>query len=192
MIVTSDNGPVWYPSDAERTGHAAAGPLRGMKGDAWEGGHRMPFLVRWPGHAPAGATSDALLCFTDLMATFAALVGRDLPADAGEDSVDLLPLFEGESPDRPLREELVIESSRGLATVREGRWKLIDGLGSGGFSEPHRAEPEPGGPAGQLYDLEADPGEQRNLFRDRPEVVARLSERLDRARHAGRSRPAAP
>ncbi|RUL89230.1 arylsulfatase [Tautonia sociabilis] len=189
VVLASDNGPVWYPKDVDRTEHRAAGPFRGMKGDAWEGGHRIPLIVRWPGIAPAGTSCDALCCFTDLMATLAALVRLDLPDDAGEDSVNLLPLWRGEVPERPIRESLVVQSSSGVLAVRQGDWVLIPSLGSGGFSDPRRVPPEPGGPTGQLYDLSTDPGQQHNRFLDRPDVVARLSSLLDRLRQDGRSRP---
>src|SRR4029077_19101015 len=102
---------------------------------------------------------DETICFTDLLATFAALVEAKLPADAGEDSYNLLPLLRGEKHDKPLREATVIESSRGFLTIRQGAWKLIPKLGSGGFTNPAEEKPQQGEPAGQLYNLADDPGE---------------------------------
>ncbi|MEW4569404.1 arylsulfatase [Tautonia sp. JC769] len=189
VILASDNGPVWNPADIDRTGHRAAGPFRGMKGDAWEGGHRVPFLVRWPGQAPEGRTTDALLSFTDLLATLAALVGRDLPDDAAEDSLNLLPVWRGQTPDGPLRDTLVTQSSSGVLSVRRGPWKLIPTLGSAGFSTPRRLDPEPNGPTGQLYHLASDPSEHHNRFADHPDIVADLTALLDHLRDSGRSRP---
>lgn len=190
VIFASDNGPVWYPADTKRLGHDATGGWRGMKGDAWEAGHRMPFIVRWPGRVKAGAVSAQTICFTDLLATFAAVLGTPLPPKAAEDSFNLLPVLLGrQSEDKPIRGPVVIPSSGGFMTIRAGRWKLINGLGSGGFSAPNKIKTSPGGPAGQLYDLAADPGETNNLWQQRPEIVERLSAELARIRAAGQSRP---
>jgi len=189
VIFTSDNGPMWYPADVEKYGHDAAGGLRGMKGDAWEGGHRMPFLVRWPGKVRAGATIAETICFTDVLATFAGLVGARLPDEAGEDSFSILPLLLEEKSDRPPRPVTISESSRGVLAVRSGDWKFIPMLGSGGFSTPARVEPKPGEPVGQLYNLADDPGETKNLYADRPEVVKRLTDLLEKARKDGRTAP---
>ena len=175
VFFSSDNGPVWYPDDVERFGHRSTGPLRGMKGDAWEGGHRVPFIARWPGKISPGSTSDRTICFVDLMATFAAIAGETLPGDAGLDSVDFLPVLLGKAKG-PVREVTVLKQN--ASVLREGKWKLITHLGSGGFSKPRRPRAKPGEPAGQLYDLEKDPGETDNLWAKRPRIVERLQERL--------------
>jgi arylsulfatase A-like enzyme len=185
VIFTSDNGPVWYDSDDQRFGHLAAGPLRGMKADSWEGGHRLPFLVRWPGQAPAGAVSSQTICFTDLLATFAEIVGAKLPDDSGEDSFSILSAFRGGKGKPSARTSTVYKNGE---VIRMGRWKLITHLGSGGFSEPRREEPAEGGPRGQLYDMEWDIGETRNLWGEKPEIVQKLSAELERVKKAGRSR----
>ncbi len=185
VILTSDNGPVWYETDNQRFGHESTGALRGMKGDSYEGGHRVPFLVRWPGNAPAGATSDETICFTDLLATFASLVGADLPSDAGEDSFSVLPAFRGENGAQPLRPASVYKSGE---VIRMGDWKLLTHLGSAGFSEPRRVEPVPGGPTGQLFNLRDDIGERHNLWSENPAIVERLSSELERIKAAGRHR----
>ena len=190
VIFTSDNGPVWYPADTSRLGHDATGGWRGMKGDAWEAGHRMPFIVRWPGRVKAGAVSAQTICFTDLLATFAAVLDTPLPPKAGEDSFNVLPVLLGQQPeDKPIRGPIAIPSSGGFLTIRDGRWKLINGLGSGGFSTPHKTNASPGGPTGQLYDLASDPGEADDLWQQRPEIVQRLRAELDRIEKSGRSRP---
>ena len=133
VIFTSDNGPVWYDHDVERFGHDSAGGLRGMKSDAWEAGHRMPFIVRWPGEVKKGSTSDQLVCFTDLMATFADIHDVTLPRTAGPDSFSFLRALKGK---KGPRESVVMKSgSGGLMTIRSGDWKLIEGKGSGGFSD---------------------------------------------------------
>ena len=179
VIFTSDNGPVWYDQDVERFDHDSSGGLRGMKADAWEAGHRMPFIAKWPERIPAGTVSDQLLCFTDMLATFAALTGSDLPSGAGPDSVNLLPAMLGEAK-QPLRESLVMRSGGGMMTVRMGNWKLINGLGSGGFSNPKRREPSPGEPNGQLYDLGKDLAEENNLYDEQPAKVAEMLSELQR------------
>ncbi|MCP5118484.1 MAG: sulfatase-like hydrolase/transferase, partial [bacterium] len=147
VIFTSDNGPVWYEQDVQRYSHDAAGPLRGMKGDAWEGGHRVPFLARWPGRIRPGSASNQLLCFTDMMATFAAIVGS-APPETAIDSHNMLSALLGRDS-RPIRDNLVLKQA--ATVVRQGDWKLITHLGSGGFSDPRRVSPVPGGPQGQLY-----------------------------------------
>lgn len=171
LVFTSDNGPVWYPEDTGRFSHDSAGGLRGMKGDAWEAGHRMPFIVRWPGRAAAGSTSHQTLCFTDLLATLAEITGTKLPDEAAPDSVSFLPALRGETYLRP---PIVMESGSRLMMIRSGPWKLIDGLGSGGFSEPSTVKPGPGDPPAQLYHLLDDPAETTNLFAQQPEIVKRL------------------
>ncbi len=188
VIFTSDNGPVWYDADVQRLGHDSAGPWRGMKGDAWEAGHRMPFVVRWPGKVTPGTVSEETICHTDLFATCADVIGADLPDDAGEDSFSILPTLMGEKNDRPLRPATVTVSARGVLAIRQGPWKLITGLGSGGFSQPSRVKPEPGGPRGQLYHLSNDPGETTNLWSEQPEVVDRLTKLLQQYKNNGRSR----
>jgi arylsulfatase A-like enzyme len=176
LIFTSDNGPMWLPANVARFGHDAAGGLRGMKGDAWEAGHRMPFIVRWPGRVKAGTVSDQTICFTDLLATFADVCGAKLPAGAGPDSFSFLPVLEGRQPQgQPIRGPIVMRAGSSPAMmIRSGDWKLINQLGSGGFSQPKTIQPQPGGPAGQLYNLRDDPAETNNLYLKHPEIVARL------------------
>lgn len=181
LFLSSDNGPMWLEEDVTRFGHDSSGGLRGMKGDAWEAGHRMPFIARWPGRVQPASTSDQMICFTDFMATFAALTGAALPAGAGPDSANFLPVLLGEQPaDQPVRKELAIAAGNGTMTLRSGQWKLVDGLGSGGFSRPAKIAPEPGGPEGQLYNLEDDPGETRNLYLEKPEIVEAMRAKLPR------------
>ncbi len=190
FIVTSDNGAHWPPGDIERYGHRANGPWRGQKADIHEGGHRVPFVARWPGHIPAGTVRDDLLCLTDLTATIAAIIDYALPEDAAEDSHNMLPALLGEDLDEPIREAAVHHSLNGTFAIRRGPWKLIpDNLGSGGFTGPADVTPEDGDPGGQLYNLEDDPGEEENRYADRPEIVAELRELLEEYRESGRSRP---
>lgn len=187
LIVTSDNGSHWLPSDIEKYDHRANGSLRGQKADIHEGGHRVPFLARWPGKIKPGSVSDATFCLVDLLASGAELVGAPLPENAGEDSVSFLPALQG----KPLptnRPALVLHSLNGTFAIRKGPWKLIDGLGTGGFTRPARVEPQPGGPTGQLYHLGEDPQEKNDLFTSKPEVVKELTDLLNRIKADGRSR----
>jgi arylsulfatase A len=182
LIFTSDNGPVWYPEDVARFGHDAAGGLRGMKSDAWEGGHRMPFIVRWPGHVKGGTVSEQTICFTDLLATFADVCGVKLRDRAGPDSFSFLPVLEGRQPDnKPIRGPIVMQAGSTTAMmIRSGDWKFIDRLGSGGFTRPNRIKPGAGDPEGQLYNLRDDPTETHNRYLEQPEIVARLKAELKR------------
>lgn len=189
VVFSSDNGPVWYDEDVDRFDHDSSGGLRGMKADSWECGHRMPFIVRWPGKVKRGSQSDQLVSFVDVLATAGAVAGIELPAGAGPDSFDFSPVLLGQQPeDRPIRESLVVYSGGGVATIRMGQWKLIEGLGSGGFSQPRRITPEAGGPVGQLYHLGRDPGETNNLYLKNPDVVKQLQTELKRLRDVEQSR----
>ncbi|MBI5850761.1 MAG: arylsulfatase [Planctomycetes bacterium] len=186
VVFTSDNGSPQYDgtghegalgSVKQRFGHDPSRPWRGLKGDVWEGGHRVPFVVRWPGRVPAGATSDEPLVLTDLYRTILALAGgAPEPGDA-EDSLDFSAAWCGTAPPRARRETLIHHSSRGLFAIRVGPWKLVDGRGSGGFT------PDDGGadPAeGQLFDLAHDPGETTNLWSSEPRIAGDLLQRLRR------------
>jgi arylsulfatase A-like enzyme len=177
LIVTSDNGPFWYAANVEQTGHSAIGPWRGMKGDAWEGGHRVPLIVRWPGNVPAGATSDVLVSLTDFLVTIAALTGVTCDA-ARSDGVDFSPASRGHDWARPASRPLMALSSQGSHVLRNGRWKYIDRLGSGGFSSPQREKPAPDAPAVQLYDLANDPRETSNVAAQDTARVRQFEEKL--------------
>jgi arylsulfatase A len=189
VIFTSDNGPVWYPEDIERFGHSCTAIYRGMKGDAFEGGHRMPFIARWPGKIEPGGKSDEIICFTDMLATFAAINGVKLPQNAGEDSYNILPALLGRKNSQPIREATLLESSQGYLVIRQGDWKLIPGLGSGGFTKPAKIETEPGKPEGQLYNLKDDPSEKVNLWGEQPEIVEQLMKLMESYKLQGYSRP---
>ena len=176
VIFTSDNGPVWYDHDVEKFGHDSCGSLRGMKGDAWEAGHRMPFVVRWPGRVRPGSASDQLVCFTDVLATFADITSQTIDADSHAiDSVSFLPaMLHSETSPEKSRGTMVLTSGGGALSVREGNWKWIERLGSSGFSRPNRVRPVDGGPKSQLYDLSTDLSEQNNLALQNPERIARM------------------
>jgi len=189
VMLTSDNGARPADVDGDTHGHKSCGDWRGHKADIWDGGHREPFVARWPGRIPPGSVSDEPVCLTDLMATCAAIIDHDLPDDAGEDSHNLLPAMVGEDCGAPIREALVHHSGDGMFSIRQGPWKLILGLGSGGFSQPRREEPQPDGAPGQLYNMDDDPAETTNLYGKRRDVVERLTALLDAYKQHGRSAP---
>lgn len=180
VVFTSDNGAHWLPKEVESTGHAANGGWRGMKSDAWEGGHRVPFLARWPGHIRAGTTSDALVGLNDLYATLADVLGERVPKGAAEDSVSFRRALLGR-PQSP-RPPLVLHAIDGTFALREGPWKFIEGETSGGWTAGRVATP------GQLYRLDADGTESANLWNDAPEQVRRMQQALARVKQ-GRGTP---
>ena len=173
VIVTSDHGP-----HEGVNGHRSAGPWRGYKSHAWEGGHRIPLIARWHGHAAPGTTCDEPVSLVDLLATCAAILDEPLPPDAGPDSCNILPALRDEPRGRPIRDAILSHSVYGVFTIRRGPWKLIhECTDSGGWVPPKGSGPTPGAP-GQLYNLDEDPGEQHNLFDRHPDVVSRLAELL--------------
>ncbi|MCX6930589.1 MAG: sulfatase-like hydrolase/transferase [Verrucomicrobia bacterium] len=197
VIVSSDNGPEIDAIVNMRKdyGHDGARPWRGIKRDDWEGGHRVPMIARWPGRIKPGTRTAQTICLTDLMATCAALVGARLPDNAGEDSVNMLPVLLGKDGGKPIREFTLHQTISLALAIREGKWKYLDHKGSGGnrYDTPDLApyaleEKSPAAP-GQLYDLEQDPGETNNLYFKHPEVVKRLKAKLDQAKKSGRSVP---
>ena len=188
LVVTSDNGARPGDVNGNTFGHKSCGDLRGYKADIWDGGHREPFVARWPKVIKPGTISDETICLADLMATLAAVTGVDLPQHAAEDSFNYLPALMTQPSPQPVREAIVHHSVDGMFSLRQGKWKLILGRGSGGFSEPARIIAGPGEPRGQLYDMENDTAETSNLWDQQPEVVAELTDLLDRYKEQGHSR----
>lgn len=187
VIVTSDNGSTMTIRPFfQQYQHATNYHFRGQKSDIWEGGHRVPFLVRWPGHVPAKSVCNQPICLTDLLATFAEIVSVPLPSDAGEDSFSFLAQLK--DPNTPFqRPPIVMHSIAGFFAIREGDWKLLECRGSGGWSLPEKKVPADALPK-QLYNLKDDDGEQHNLLREHPEVAERLGKLLQAIQNAGRSR----
>jgi arylsulfatase A len=194
VIVTSDNGcsPQAKFEELLPLGHNPNHVYRGNKADIYEGGHRVPFLVRWPGHVRPGSKSEQTICLTDLLATAADILDVELPATAGEDSVSILPALLG-AVDRPLREATVHHSIAGAFAIRQGNWKLCLCPGSAGWSAPRPDRDDTGGlPPIQLFDLSTDIGEQHNIQNQQPEIVKRLTSLLEQYAANGRSTPGAP
>jgi arylsulfatase A len=189
IIFTSDNGcsPQANFEELAKYGHKPSYHFRGHKADIFEGGHRVPFMVRWPGHIKAGEESNEVICLTDLLATVADIAGTSLDASSGVDSYSMLPAMLGKQK-LPLREATIHHSINGSFAIRKGPWKLILCPGSGGWSDP---KPKSRGiellPLYQLYNLDNDPGETENLLDRYPEVVEELSALLKQSIENGRS-----
>ncbi len=200
VIFNSDNGPevthtVWM---REHYSHDAAGGYRGVKRDGWEGGHRVPMIVRWPAKIPEGVTTKQMISTTDIFATLAAVTGYELPDDVAVDSFDMLPVLLGkQKEEESIRPHLLTQSYTGEFQLRVGDWKYLDHMGSGGnsyekgtlmkYALPER-EPEA---TGQLYNLAVDPGETNNLFfteRTKREEMQKLLKELIK-KEGGRTAP---
>jgi arylsulfatase A-like enzyme len=188
VVFTSDNGSpqrdgtnMSGPVGAvkARYGHDPSAPWRGLKSDAWEGGHRVPFVVRWPSKVPAGTVQDHPWIHVDLYRTLADFLALPIAGAQAEDSLSQRSAWTGVADAPQARRTLVHHSGNGVFAIREGRWKLILGRNSGGFTQ---YKPPADAPAGQLFDLVANPSEQQNRYAERPEIVARLTARLERER----------
>lgn len=186
VIFSSDNGA----TPINEQGHLPNGPWRGKKSQLWEGGHREPFIARWPGHIASGKTSDDLVCLIDLSATAAAVTGQKLAEGAAPDSFNLLPTLLGK-PDAPKRDSLIVMSGKGDLAIRQGQWKYFPDLALANGWDAGPKKPNQGANPG-LYDLSTDPGEKRNVFKDRPEIAKRLASLLAQQQTAKSTRPTAP
>jgi len=189
VIVSSDNGcsKAANIEGLQAKGHFPSAQFRGSKADLWDGGHRVPFIVRWPAKVKAGSTSDAIICLTDFVATSAELAGATLPDNAAEDSVSFLPALLGEKI-QTNRKGIIHHSITGHFGYRETQWKLLLARGSGGWTAPREAQAKTSNlPKAQLYDMEADPGEKTNLYDTHPEIAERLLRQLTAYVDAGRS-----
>ncbi|MCD4737394.1 MAG: arylsulfatase [Bacteroidales bacterium] len=192
VIFASDNGcsPMADYEELETYGHDPSYIFRGFKADIYEGGHRIPFIVKWPVKIKAGTSSTEIICTTDLLATCAAIVGDSLPDNTGEDSYNILPAMMGEEREKPIREATVHHSCNGFFSIRKGKWKLEFCAGSGGWSHPTEPMAKVQGlyPI-QLYNLEKDISEQNNLAEQNPEVVKEFTALMQKYIDEGRSTP---
>jgi arylsulfatase A len=202
IIFTSDNGPevtgevsIGVYDRINEHGHRSMGDLRGVKRDVWEGGHRVPFIARWPDHIPAGAVSEEVISQVDLMATCAALLGSKLPSTAAEDSYSILPALLGQKLATPIRKATVFHGARGSLAIRQGDWVLIDARTGAGSREPAWFKEKHGYPtnkfSGELFNLRDDLAQRKNLYGEKPEVVQRLKALLEKYKTEGRSAPVA-
>jgi len=187
VIITSDNGSPGRNGSAEDPGtvietfgHNPSWILRGMKGDTWDGGHRVPLIAKWPDQIEAGTSCGELVCLLDLMATCAGVINTQLPDGAARDSLNILPYLKSDKVDAPIREEIIHHGLTGLYAIRKNEWKLIAGTGSGGFS------PNPEltiyDPEGQLYNMAEDIRERKNRYAELPEKVFELTDLLTQYR----------
>ncbi len=193
VVMTSDNGcsPAAEFSQLLAKGHNPSASFRGTKADIFEGGHRVPFLVRWPARVKPGSTCDQIICHTDLFATCADILGTKLPDNTAEDSASILPALTGAAKE-PIHEAVIHHSVNGTFAIRQGQWKLALCPDSGGWSNPKPNSPAAANlPPNQLYDLSNDIAETRNVQADNPEVVARLTRLLEKHIADGRSTPGA-
>lgn len=194
VIFTSDNGCAPYIGvhELEALGHYPSAEFRGYKSDIWDGGHRVPFFVRWPGKIKANSQSDQIVCLSDLMGTCADILGTKLPVNAGEDSFSILPALLG-TDKAPLNEAIVNHSINGRFAIRQGNWKLELCPGSGGWEDPKDAIAlKEGLPAIQLYNMHDDIGEKINVDGQNAKIVTRLTTLLEKYVADGRSTPGAP
>lgn len=199
VLLSSDNGGVFHPerempqTTAYRAGLKVNGALRGSKHSVWEGGFKVPFLARWPGKIPAGTVCDDMISLADILATTAAIVGEELPsaATAAEDSRNALPVFLGTEGAAPTRDHMIIHSSDGVFAIRQGPWKLVEGVPvsdlKAGVRKSRANEFKP-----QLFNLKQDPAETTDVSAEHPAVVQELTALLNRYRDGGYSREMPP
>ncbi|MDX1285007.1 MAG: sulfatase-like hydrolase/transferase, partial [Draconibacterium sp.] len=196
VMFASDNGPeVPTVVNMRKTHqHDGAKPWRGMKRDQWEGGHRTPFIVKWPGKVKAGSISNQLFSHVDIMATCAEIVNTKLSNNVAEDSYNFLPVFLGTQGDKPVRKYMVQQTNRLELSIRDGMWKYLDHKGSGGNDYNNKSELAPYKIAdndpdvpGQLYNLKTDPGETNNLYSQYPDKVNEMKNQLDFYRKNGQA-----
>lgn len=191
VIFSADNGPEHYAYERVRKfNHRSPGPLRGLKRDIWEGGHRVPLVVRWPGVVPVGKVNDGLLSQIDLFATIASAVGADIPAGSAEDSYNQLGLLTGEAPSA--RDTLVHNTNANGYALRHGDWVLI-ATPTGAVSKVPRWFDQANGYVphehpGELYNLRQDLAQKNNLYAAQPEIVKELTALLEQIRSKGQVR----
>lgn len=189
IFFTTDNGTSarWAkPQELKKNGYDPLGGLRGAKADVWEGGHRVPYVVRWPGVIEPGSVSGETICHNNLMATCADLLGIELDDAAGVDSFSILPILTGQSTAASTHPYVIHHSFSGRFAIRQGDWKLIATEGSGGWSKGSDGMPA------QLYNLKEDPAEQNNRIKAETSKATELADLLEQAVRQGRTRPGNP
>ncbi len=193
VIFSSDNGAETnYVYQRDTYGHFSSLNFKGGKRDIYEGGHRVPFIMRWPDVIKAGTKVDVPVCQTDYLATIADIVGVKFPNNAGEDSYSLYPILKGEIYDGSLRGPVVHHSASGHFAIRDGKWKLNMFRGSGGSLEPTFIEPKEGEALYELYNIEEDPGETTNLYFKHSDIVKRLTQKMTEIIVDGRTTSGTP
>ncbi|MES2375388.1 MAG: arylsulfatase [Bacteroidota bacterium] len=180
IIFASDNGAPWTEDDIQVYNHESNAGRRGQKGDIYDGGHHIPLVIKWPAKIKKAFNYTSTVSLVDLMATFAEMTGQRIKKSFGEDSFSFYKVIAGTASSTTSRKDILYESSRGMLAIKAGDWKFIDGLGSGGFTEPSELKPVKDGPIGQLYNLKMDPMESKNLYNQYPEKVRQLKTQLTR------------
>ena len=185
VFFTTDNGcsPKANFKQLLAKGHDPSYSLRGHKADAWDGGHRVPYVVRWPKQIPAGQVSDELICHNNLFATCAEILGQNIPSEAAPDSFSILPVLKGSKSDKPTHPVVIHHSYSGLFAIRQGSWKYLACTGSGGWSKGGDGKPS------QLYDLSKDRKESNNLIESNPEKAKYMLKLLEDSIAKGRTTP---
>ena len=178
VIFTSDNGPYWKLPYIDEFDHRAAGELRGMKGDIYDGGHRIPYIVKWPGNIKPGSINNSINTLASFYSTVADLLKLKVS------SSDSYSIFSELINDVKTEEDrsIIHHSSEGHFSIRNGDWKMIEKLGSGGFSLPKTIDPMPGVTQERLYNMREDLFEQTNLADDYPKIIAEMKYKLDSIR----------
>ena len=191
VIFASDNGCAPYigVNEMEMQGHYPSAQFSGYKSDVWDGGHRVPFVARWPEFIAPDSLFDGIISLSDFIATCAEITGQKLPDNAGEDSVSLLPVFRGETD--KVRDSVVNHSITGKFAIRDGDWKLVLCPGSGGWSKDDEKAFLENLPLVQLYNMREDPGEKCNLYQEHPGRVKEMITLLQNIVDRGRSTPGA-
>ena len=182
IIISSDNGAQSTCYNGEDYDHKSNGYWRGQKGDIWEGGHRIPLIAEWDGNIPANRISEVPICLVDIFATLSAIIEENTLDDVAEDSKNMIQALRGNNKKVNIRESMIHHSDIGYFAIRRGDWKLIKGLGSGGFTLPKRKIAKKGKPKGQLYNLREDPQEQNNLWNEESELVKNMKQNLEKIR----------
>lgn len=191
VVFSSDNGPeATCYQRIKKHEHYSMGSLRGCKKETWEGGHRVPFFVKWPGHITPGSVSHEPICLTDMLATFADILGIALPEDAGEDSFSILPALLGKPFTPPLREPIVYHAGYGTLAVRSKEWVFVEG--HGGKREPawfrDLIGAKPFQYRAELFNLNDDPKQTDNLYRKHPEKSAEMKTLLETIQKKGKTK----
>jgi arylsulfatase A-like enzyme len=195
VMFSSDNGPetTAVVNMRKTYGHDGARPWRGMKRDNWEGGHRVPFIVRWPGKTPTRSTSSQTVCLTDVIATCAAITGFKLPDNSAQDSANILPVLLSKQGTQAVRPYTLHQTISLALAIRKGAWKYLDHRGSGGnnyngigLKQYALVDTAPDAPV-QLYNLDTDPGEKVNLYLQYPEIVLEMKALLEQSKTTGRT-----
>jgi arylsulfatase A len=187
VIFTTDNGGYWPEEEIAFQNHDSNYGRKGQKGDIWDGGHHVPLVIKWPAKISKPQQYGHLVSLTDLFATFAELTGQKMNHDSGEDSFSFFHVFNGDLT-TPVRNSMIHNTSRRFFAIREGDWKYIDMLGSGGFTDPSFIDAGPGMPEGQLYNIKLDPMESNNLYFEHPGIVADLKNKIEIAKESGYTR----